>query len=92
MPLFVIEDELHAESQGECGDFNSALVELRRRALIAWDQSPNVAPCTSWRTCGRNYDIVEYDDAQSPWQEIRRIRALEISANGVKWVDLVDGG
>ena len=84
--MFVIEDELHSETQGEFSDREAALAELERRAEIPWDQAPNVAPCTSWRTCGRNYESVQYDDKQSPWKELERISVLEISAEGIKWL------
>jgi hypothetical protein len=83
--MFVIEDELHAEPQGEFETFESALAELRRRALIPWDQSPNCAPCLSWQTCGRSYDIIEYDSTGQPWQQIRRVQVLKIAADGVQW-------
>lgn len=83
--MFVIEDELHAQTQGEFPDRDAALAELERRAQIPWDQAPNVAPCTSWRTCGRNYELVEYDDKQFPWRELSRVSVLEISAAGIKW-------
>jgi hypothetical protein len=85
MTKWVIEDELHAESQGEFGDVAEALTELRRLAHIPWDQEPNQAPCQSWRTCGRKYELVEFDDGQTPWKELRRTLALEISASGVQW-------
>ncbi len=83
--MFVIEDELHAEPQGEFATFEEALAELRRRAAIPWDQEPNVAPCSSWMTCGRSYDIVEYDPAQQPWRVIQRVPVLEVAADGIKW-------
>ena len=38
-------------------------------------------------TCGRRYDLIEYDVTKSPWRELRRIHALEVSANGVKWAE-----
>jgi hypothetical protein len=85
MATFVIEDELHAEHHGEFTTFNDAVRELRRRAQIPWDREPNQAPCQSWRTCGRSYEIIEYDDIQTPWRELRRKSALEISAEGVVW-------
>ena len=59
--LFVIEDEAHAEPHGEFDALESAVAELRRRAEIAWDRAPNLAPCVEWKTCGRRYEIVEYD-------------------------------
>jgi hypothetical protein len=84
--MFIIEDELHAEQQeGEFATFDDALSELRRRAKIPWDAAPNQAPCTSWRTCGRRYEVIECDTSQSPWRELQRVVVLEISAEGVHW-------
>jgi hypothetical protein len=85
--MFVIEDEHHCEWQGQYATFNEAVTELHRRAALRWDESPNVAPCTSWATCGRSYVIIEFDDTQSPWKSLRRIPAFEVSASGVKWFD-----
>lgn len=84
--MFIIEDENHAEWQeGEYASFQAAIAELKRRADLPWDQLPNVAPCVSWKTCGRNYEIVEFDDSRRPWKEISRVLALEISAKCVLW-------
>jgi hypothetical protein len=80
--MFVIEDELHAEPQGQFDSLEQAIAELRRRAAIPWDQHPNVAPCTNWRSCGRSYEIIEYDNS---WNELRRVAALEVSADGIRW-------
>ena len=60
-------------------------MELRRRSRIPWNEEPNQAPCMSWRTCGRAYELIEYDDTQAPWTELRRFAALEVSSTGVKW-------
>jgi hypothetical protein len=84
-PMFVIEDEAHAEPQGEFDALESAVAELRRRAEIPWDRAPNLAPCVDWKTCGRRYEIVEYDSAETPWREIRRLHALDVSAGGARW-------
>jgi hypothetical protein len=51
--MFVIEDEAHADQFGEYISFEDAIAELRRLSATPWDEAPNVAPCTSWRTCGR---------------------------------------
>src|SRR5574341_1379927 len=83
--MFAIEDESHAEIQGEFSSFGEAIGELRRRAGIPWDQGPNRAPCTNWRHCGRDYEVVEYDDSQSPWKEVRRVGVLQVSASGIIW-------
>jgi hypothetical protein len=84
--VFLIEDEIHAEPQpGEYQTLADAMAELRRRAGLPWDEPPNAAPCTSWRTCGRNYEIIEYDTSIVPWTELRRMPALEIGAKGASW-------
>jgi hypothetical protein len=88
---FVIEDERHAEPQGEFKSFGEAVAELRRRATIPWNEAPNQAPCTSWETCGRSYEIIEYDCASRPWKELNRVSALEVSAEGVKLNPAVAG-
>lgn len=84
--MFVIEDDLHGELQdGQFATRQDAISELKRRAKIPWDQAPNKAPCQSWRTCGRNYAVIEYDDSCSPWKELSRIYVLKVFATGVMW-------
>ncbi len=83
--IFVIEDEMHSDHIGEFETFETALEELRRIASINWDENPNRAPCQSWVTCGRDYEIVEYNKAMVPWAEIRRIPVLSVSAKEVRW-------
>ena len=88
--MFVVEDERHCESTGTFTTFEDAVDELRRRSHVPWDDEPNRAPCVGWRTCGRTYEIVEYDDSQVPWRQLQRVRVLEISANEVRWVQYRD--
>lgn len=89
--MFVIEDEQHAEPQdGRFDSLADAVAELKRIASIPWDQPPNIAPCTSWRTCGRSYEVIEYDDSVRPWKELRRIPYLKISATKLQWVSSPD--
>ncbi len=89
--MFIIEDEQHAEPQaGEFELIADAVAELKRRAMLPWDQPPNVAPCLSWRTCGRTYEIIEYDTSVRPWKELRRISYLEVSCAGVQWLSSPD--
>ena len=71
--MFVIEDEIHCDWHGQFARLVDAVAVLRRRATLPWDEAPNVAPCMSWETCGREYAIIEFDDAQSPWKELQRI-------------------
>lgn len=85
--MFVVSDELHDESAGQFQSLEEAVTWISQLAMIAWDDEPNRAPCTSWRTCGRTYMIVEFDDSARPWREIRSIEAVEIDASGVKWAD-----
>jgi hypothetical protein len=88
--VFVIEDEIHCDWHGQYASFGAAVAELQRRAALPWDQPPNAAPCRSWRTCGREYVIIEFDEAQTPWKELGRVPALEVSAEGVKWSSTLD--
>ena len=82
---FIIEDEAHAEWCGEFSELNEALQELKRRAELPWDQAPNAAPCKSWQTCGRNYEIVQFETSSQPWREISRTPALRVNAIGITW-------
>jgi hypothetical protein len=85
--MFIIEDEYHGEHQeGQYATFAEALAELRRRAAIPWDKPPNRAPCGGWQTCGRRYNIIEFDAAR-PQSNLPRIAVLEISASGVLWLN-----
>jgi hypothetical protein len=85
MRTFIIEDELHAEHQGEYATLDDAIQELRRRAVIPWDQEPNVAPCQKWATCGRAYEVIEYGNSNSQWVELQRMRVLDVSKEGIVW-------
>jgi hypothetical protein len=82
---YCIEDELHAEMRSEHPTLQDAVLELERLARIPWDVDPNIAPCQSWRTCGRRYEIIEYDTSTEPWRSVRRVPALEVSAAGAVW-------
>jgi hypothetical protein len=85
--VFIIEDERHCEPQeGLYQSLAEAVSELRRRAALPWDERPNVAPCKQWRTCGRTYEIVEYDTSSTPWRELSRVTYLEVTAGGVRWL------
>jgi hypothetical protein len=86
--VFVVEDERHAEIQGEFGSRGEAIAELRRRSRIPWNEHPNVAPCTNWEMCGRDYELIEYDDSGPSWREVAREKILEVSAAGVHWFSL----
>ncbi|WP_190810984.1 hypothetical protein [Flagellimonas sp. S3867] len=84
--MFKIEDEIHAEPQdGKFETFEQALEILKERAKIPYAEKPNKCPCTNWKNCERQYQIIEYDDRNIPWKEISRKEVLAISAKGIKW-------
>jgi hypothetical protein len=83
--MFIIDDDNHSEWCGKFETFNQALSELQARSYIPWDSEPNVAPCGSWKTCGREYWIVEFDSSQEPWREISRELILSVSSEGIVW-------
>jgi len=82
---FVIEDQRHAETISEHATLAEARHELEHLAQTRWDQPPNLAPCGSWQTCGREYEIVEYETGAHPWKVVSRAGGLEISAEGLVW-------
>src|SRR5206468_3954612 len=84
--MFVIEDRIHAEWIGEYATRAEALSELRRLAELAWDHAPNSAPCMSSATCGREYELIHFDQTSSPWTERERLAALNISAAKTEWL------
>lgn len=88
--MFVIEDEAHDEPLRRFDRRDDALAELRRLSTLPWDQAPNRAPCTRWRTCGRRYELVEYDTGSRPWRELRRQPMLEVTQAAVTWLDATD--
>ena len=88
--MYVIEDERHSEHVGQFSTLELALAELRRLAAIPWDQAPNQAPCTGWATCGRAYEVIEYDSTSESSRALRRIPALTISSRGVVWAPDVE--
>lgn len=83
--MFVIYDSNHADYHGEYNNIDQALHELERRAEIPWNEPPNRTPCSSWATCSRDYEVLEVDDTNLPWEELQRFRVLEVSPDGVQW-------
>jgi hypothetical protein len=84
--MFVIEDEWHAEWIGEFASRDEAHVILRKLAQTPWDQPPNKCPCTSWRTCGRRYHLIEFETSAEPWRRLGDEPVLEVSAARTAWV------
>jgi hypothetical protein len=84
--MFVIEDHIHCDWIGEYPDRAAAVAALRHLAETPWDEPPNRAPCMSWRTCGREYALVEYDTTTTPWSVLQTIPALDISPEETCWL------
>ncbi len=84
--MFILEDEIHCE-QEQFATFELALAKAQWLAQIPWDERPNRAPCTSWRTCGRDYCIVEAerDETTGSWAFGQTLPIFEISAQGILW-------
>lgn len=87
MIKFSVEDEVHAEWQGDFSTFEGAMEELVHRAKLAWNQAPNRCPCTGWKTCERVYTITEFDVSDSQLKVINECEVLTISSKGVVWSD-----
>jgi hypothetical protein len=78
--------DLHAEQIGEFSGRAEAIAELRRLVEKPWNEPPNRAPCMSWEACGRQYVLIEYDVSITPWREIRRVPALNVSREETAWL------
>ena len=90
--MFIIEDQSHAEWHGEYTSVEQAFAELRNLSLVPWDQVPNRCPCTNWKNCNRDYEVIEYETSSTPWKEVRRFGTLNISSKGIIWLaDFVNG-
>lgn len=85
--MIFIEDENHAEQDGPYESFAAAEAELKRRVLMDWDEPPNRVPCMSWKTCGREYWVVEYLERPGAWTRQKRAHVLSVSSSGARWID-----
>ncbi len=90
MTKFVIEDEMHDEWLGEFSTLKEVIEKLQGLAAIPWDEDPNRAPCTSWKTCGRDYYIIEFDDSSTPWTEINNKHIMRVDSRGSTWYKTPD--
>jgi hypothetical protein len=74
---FVVEDEFHADWVATFPSREESLV-LADRLRSDSDAEENKPPCTSWRTCRREYYLLEYEDTTKPWTLVRREPLFEI--------------
>lgn len=85
MVKFSIEDEVHAEWQGDYSSFEAALDEIKRRAALPWDEAPNRCPCAGWKKCERLYTITEYEVPDPTYTPKGEWGVMTISYQGVVW-------
>ncbi|MCA9124745.1 MAG: hypothetical protein H6822_01855 [Planctomycetaceae bacterium] len=85
MATFDVFDERHCESCCTLESFAEALAEIERRCSIPWDEPPNRAPCKSWMSCGRKYEIREYASPSSA-ELLRVTKVCDIDATGIQWL------
>lgn len=81
--IFAVEDELHAEWMGQFSSKKDALAFLDRLRAEP-DCTENRAPCTSWRSCGRKYWLLEYEDNLPVWRMIASEPAFEVRGGTVR--------
>jgi hypothetical protein len=85
MKIYQIEDTNHAEIIGTFDTFENALTELTNIYNIPWNTSPNICPCLNFETCGRDYEIYEYDNSTMPWKYLNSIFICSIYKDKYKW-------
>ena len=84
--MYVIQDQIHCEDVGDFDTREAAMAELVRLAGVPWGVAPNRPPCMSSATCERNYELIEYDTAPTPWRALSRQHVLQVSAKGSIWL------
>jgi hypothetical protein len=82
---FGIFEDIHCESLGDYVDLEEALAEIERLRERRGMRLPIKAPCKNWKTCGRRYEVFEYDPSKPPPNLVCPVLTLKISAKGVKW-------
>lgn len=83
MKIYIIEDQIHCESIWEFKNLSDTINELQRLSNLAWNVDRNIAPCMSYETCGREYELIEYEVNWSEWIELHREAIFDIDSSGV---------
>jgi hypothetical protein len=69
---FVVEDSFHSDTVATFPSRDEALAFVDRLRNDP-EVEENRAPCTSWRTCRREYYLLDYDDqGRTPWTLLTR--------------------
>lgn len=85
--MYVIEDRTHDEHVRQVDNRAQAHAELRRLAAAPWNRPPHRCTCPNRRNCGRRYHIVQYDSSAIPWRKLADDPALEVSREGIVWLN-----
>ena len=88
--MITIEDTNHCELIAQYETLDRAIAELLYLSSVPWDHLPNRCPCSSWRKCGRTYELIEVDDTQTPRKILRRHLVLKVSRHGAKWISGIE--
>lgn len=83
MKKYIIEDQLHCETIGEFSKPSDAIDEFRRLSNLAWNEDKNLAPCMSYETCCREYELIEYEVNWNEWIELHREAIFDIGSSGI---------
>jgi len=80
---FELRDHLHDETHGHFGSRNEAIAEAARLAALPWNQTPNLAPCARWDSCGRKLLEVGMVSVNAPSQTQPELPFGGVKASGV---------
>lgn len=83
MKKYIIQDTIHCEYIWEYDNLTSALEILKNLSKLWWDKDKNKASCSSWETCGREYEFIEYEISWDKWEELNREAIFDISNSGI---------
>ncbi len=80
--MIVIQDVRHGEIMGQYKNWDIAVAKLQGLARLPWSAAVHRCACLNWKECKREYEVVEFADAED-YKEIRRLGTLVVSQTGV---------
>jgi len=80
---YIIEDQIHCEWIWKYNSISDATSELQRLLKLPWNKDKNLAPCMSYKTCGREYELIEYNIKWDIWDEVSRYPIFDIKSSGI---------
>lgn len=82
---WVLRDDLHDESFGEFATREQAMAAANRLVALPWDDPQIRAPCTNWRSCGRDFWLESHDPSAGPGSRPHGEFVASIRADGIRW-------